>query len=72
MKKIIGSILHIISLLAIVASILNVVFFYLINLIFHSQWSATVFGRDFIEWEIVFIIIAIITYYIGKNLKRIN
>ena len=74
MKKIVASILHIISLLAIVASILNVVLIFTIGSIFGypSQDSATMFGVDFHELEIFYIILAIITYIIGKQLKQIK
>lgn len=66
MKKIIGSILHIISLLAIVASILNIVLISIIGS------SATMFGVGFAELEVFYIVLAIIAYIIGKELKKIN
>ena len=65
MKKIIGLILYTISIISIIASLVNFLF-----IIIASGYGDM--AISFIKFEIIFIIIAMMTYNIGKHLRQIN
>ncbi len=73
MKKIFGSILHVISLLAILASLVNLFISYNAYQSNHCTENCLFVVRNFerpLLYGVSFILISILTYYFGKYLKK--